>query len=222
MNKLSVEEAQNVIKKGEYETVFALNSNTIINEDVIIHDISNPKVLEVNISDNAKFLFYQVRELENDCDISFTLGENSDLEYRLLVLNQNKHKITVNVVMPNDGAKANIIVRALNTKENSNLDIVVNGKILSDTKDNELVEDLKGLIIDDNETIKISPNMMAHTNEVLANHFVTIGTFNKEELFYLMSKGLSEESAKTLLKNAFLTNILSDYLVKKMEVKEDE
>lgn len=222
MNKLSVEEAQNVIKKGEYETVFASNTNIIINEAVIIHDISNPKALEVNISDNAKFLFYQVRELENDCDISFTLGENSDLEYRLLVLNQNKHKITVNVVMPNDGAKANIIVRALNTKENSNLDIVVNGKILSDTKDNELVEDLKGLIIDDNETIKISPNMMAHTNEVLANHFVTIGTFNKEELFYLMSKGLSEESAKTLLKNAFLTNILSDYLVKKMEVKEDE
>lgn len=222
MNKLSVEEAQNVVKKGEYETVFAANTNIIINEDVIIHDISNPRALEVNISDNAKFLFYQVRELENDCDISFTLGESSDLEYRLLVLNQNKHKITINVIMPNDGAKANIIVRALNTKENSNLDIVVNGKILSDTKDNELVEDLKGLIIDDNETIKISPNMMVDTNEVLANHFVTIGTFNKEELFYLMSKGLSEESAKTLLKNAFLTNILSDYLVKKMEVKEDE
>lgn len=222
MNKLSVEEAQNVVKKGEYETVFAANTNIIVNEDVIIHDISNPKALEVNISDNAKLLFYQVRELENDCDISFTLGENSDLEYRLLVLNQNKHKITINVVMPNDGAKANIIVRALNTKENSNLDIVVNGKILSDTKDNELVEDLKGLIIDDNETIKISPIMMVDTNEVLANHFVTIGTFNKEELFYLMSKGLSEESAKALLKDAFLTNILSDYLVKKMEVKEDE
>lgn len=222
MNKLSVEEAQNVVKKGEYETVFALNSNIIINEDVVIHDISNPKSLEINISDNAKFLFYQIRELESDCDISFTLGENSDLEYRLLVLNQNKHKITINVIMPNDGAKANIIVRALNTKENSNLDIVVNGKILSDTKDNELVEDLKGLIIDDNETIKISPNMMAQTNEVLANHFVTIGTFNKEDLFYLMSKGLSEESAKMLLKNAFLTNILSDYLVNKMEVKENE
>ncbi len=122
--------------------------------------------------------------------------------------------------MPNNGAYANIKVRVINILSNSNINLVVNGKILEATRDNELIEDLKGLIINENDMIKISPNMMVDTNEVLANHLVTIGSFNKEELFYLTMRGLSLSSAKELLKKAFLTNIMSAYEKEKMEVKE--
>ena len=56
--------------------------------------------------------------------------------------------------------------------------------------------------------------MKVNTNEVMANHLVTIGAFNRDELFYLNSKGLSDESAKNILIHSFISGILN------MEMKE--
>ena len=61
-----------------------------------------------------------------------------------------------------------------------------------------------------NDTIKISPIMIVDTNEVLANHLVTIGNFNAEELFYLESLGLSEKMAKDMLIESFMKQNMSE------------
>ena len=48
---------------------------------------------------------------------------------------------------------------------------------------------------------KIIPNMFIEENSVEARHGSIISSFNEEELFYLMSRGISKEEAMNLLVN---------------------
>ena len=55
---------------------------------------------------------------------------------------------------------------------------------------------------------KINPNMFTHDNSVTAIHASVIGNVNEEELFYLMSRGISyNEAIKIIIKGIILSNI---------------
>ena len=64
-----------------------------------------------------------------------------------------------------------------------------------------------------NECI-INPNLYIDEYDVTASHSAWIGTFNSDELFYLMSRGINKNDAIKLLIKGFLTN--------KMEIREEE
>ena len=204
MNRLLVVEDKK-ITSGEYN--LELNENVVINIEgnVILHDINNiNKEFNIELEDNSNLDLYLIKKSECDYNISFSLLNNVKLNLNMLILNNNKNKITVNINMLGNSSKAILDIRGMNIDNDSNLDIICNGYVKKDTKDNELIENLKGLIKNENDTIKISPVMKIDTNEVSANHLVAIGSFNKEELFYLESLGLDKNNAQNMLTNSFL------------------
>lgn len=204
MNKLLVVEDKK-INSGEYNLELNKEISLDIIGNVIIHDLNNTNnKLELKIDNNSSLDYYEVKVLENDYQIHITLLEEVKFNLNLLILNKGKHQVKVDVDMLNNKAYASLNIRAINIENNSNLDVICNGYIKASTKDNELVENLKGLITKENDSIKISPIMVVDTNEVSANHLVTIGNFDIEELFYLESLGLSTEYAKKLLTESFI------------------
>ena len=66
--------------------------------------------------------------------------------------------------------------------------------------------------------------MFVKTSEVLANHKVTISSYNLQELFYLTTHGLNLKTAQELLLESFtvkfMPNIFQDKI--KMEVINNE
>ena len=50
--------------------------------------------------------------------------------------------------------------------------------------------------------------MEINTNEVIANHYVTISSISKDDLFYLMSKGLSKSLSEKIILKGFLKGIM--------------
>ena len=50
----------------------------------------------------------------------------------------------------------------------------------------------------------IKPNLFIDEEDVSANHSALIGTFKAEEVFYLMSRGISKKEADSLLTRGFL------------------
>lgn len=209
MNKLLVV-GDKKLTTGEYNLELNKNVSIIIEGNVILHDINNNnEELNIKLDDNSSLDFYLIKNIENDYYIHFTLLKNAKLNLNMLILNKNNNKVTIDIDLLDNNSKAFADIRGINIENNSNLDIICNGYIKNSTKDNELVENLKGLIINDNDTIKISPIMIVDTNEVSANHLVTIGSFLKEELFYLTSLGLTEEIAKKMLTNSFLKHNMS-------------
>ena len=86
---------------------------------------------------------------------------------------------------------------------NNNFDInsYVENKIL----DCYLNQSTKIITLGDSNN-KINPNMFTHDNSVTAIHASVIGNVNEEELFYLMSRGISEKVSYDLLIKSFLIN----------------
>ncbi len=62
------------------------------------------------------------------------------------------------------------------------------------------------IILDDKSRSDTIPNNIVSNNTSFIEHEATISKVNKEQLFYLMSKGLSEEVAKELLVMGFISD----------------
>ena len=76
-----------------------------------------------------------------------------------------------------------------------------------------------GCIMDQNTRIiemgnvesKINPNMYIEEDDVEARHGSVIGNFNQDDIFYLMTRGISEtDSIKLLIRGFLLSNMAVD------------
>lgn len=222
MNKLLVVEDIKDIKGGEYLVEFQKDTTVKVSGNVKLHSFSNYN-LRIDIENKSNLSLEMINILNNNLNVDINIYNESILEYNMIIINNGNNKVKININMLGNDSLAKIRLRVINKNESSNLDIICNGFVKENTVNNELLEDLKGLLIN-NSTIKISPNMKVFTNEVIANHLVTIGSLEKDELFYLTSKGLSIKLAKYLLMEAFITNIISNEFKEliKMEVKNIE
>ena len=57
----------------------------------------------------------------------------------------------------------------------------------------------------------IKPNLFIDENDVVANHSALIGTFLPDEIFYLMSRGISRKESENLLTKGFLLRGITYY-----------
>ena len=55
------------------------------------------------------------------------------------------------------------------------------------------------------------PQLEIFADDVKCSHGATIGQLDPESLFYLKTRGLSDVAAKTLLKNAFLKDVIDHF-----------
>lgn len=66
----------------------------------------------------------------------------------------------------------------------------------------------KGLTLSTNAKIKAMPNLYIDEYDVVANHAASIGSISKEDLFYLMSRGLSLKEASKIIVLGFINPVL--------------
>lgn len=81
-------------------------------------------------------------------------------------------------------------------------------------QDNQIIEE-------ENSLSQINPNLYIDNYDVEASHSAYVGEFKKQELFYLMSRGLTEKTSKFLLLKSFLIGSfhLEDEIEEKMSEK---
>ncbi len=224
MNKLLVEEDKLDISKGLYNVNFKKNSTIKISGEVTIESIIDSNVsLEFNLDNQTILKCSLVIYLQKNAKITFNLNDSSSLEFNLLIINEKNNKYEINVNMLGNNSRSLVKMHAINKGEKDLLDVICNGYVKDKTINNDLKEDLKGLVLY-NDTIYIRPNMLIDTNEVTANHLVAISSFNLEELFYLTSRGLDLSSAKELLATSFIMRLVPDSCQNrvKMEVINNE
>ena len=64
------------------------------------------------------------------------------------------------------------------------------------------------LILDDKSISETIPDMNVHNNNVTIGHEATVGKIGEDEVFYLMSRGLSEQAAHAMVVNGFIEPIV--------------
>ena len=79
----------------------------------------------------------------------------------------------------------------------------VTGTVYNGIVDCELSQNSRIITMNENPC-NINPNLLIEENDVIANHAALIGKFNEDEIFYLMSRGITREDATKLLTKGFL------------------
>ena len=214
MNKLLVnseEEINNLVIEEDTELVFNFKDTSrdiyIVVEDNIclnIVDISFNTSNKINITlKNDSRVIYNKFSI-NSGDYIYTL---LDGEYSNVVIN--------NSVVNNDDTKMKFVIEHNNTNTSSNLsnhgvnnfsgtlyfnvDSKINrsASLACANQENKIINLVKG-------DSKILPNLLVDNYDVSASHSAYISDFDKESMFYLKSRGISEKDARRLLLEGFL------------------
>ncbi|NUJ97359.1 Fe-S cluster assembly protein SufB [Candidatus Gracilibacteria bacterium] len=70
--------------------------------------------------------------------------------------------------------------------------------------------DCDGLILDDISSSDSIPNIIVENTSTTLAHEASAGKINEEYLFYLQSRGMDEEQAKTMIVNGFISPIVKE------------
>ncbi|MBW4050629.1 MAG: Fe-S cluster assembly protein SufD [Proteobacteria bacterium] len=164
---------------------------------------------------------------------------SADARYRLLAVNSGglSARGTTHVQMAGPGAELTLSVAALGDKQqvqdhfalvehiaprarteqtfrgiaSGRARVAFNGKIAvgEAAAGTDSRQSLRGLLAGPEAEIDVRPQLEIYTDEVRCSHGATAGKLDKDMLFYLLSRGLSDEVAQRLLKWAFLEDVVS-------------
>ena len=163
--------------------------------------------LKKNSSYEHLFITNGADTYRSDFDISLE-GENGYANIYGLAMLEGEKEANINVTLrhlePHCQSKQ-LIKTVLNGKSRS----IFNGKIYIDAKAYKTNADQKNnnLLLSPEAVAKSNPTLEIFADDVKASHGATFGQIDKNSLFYLKSRGLSEENAKELLVEAFCAEI---------------
>ena len=103
--------------------------------------------------------------------------------------------------------------------KNSNIKFDTTGKIEKNMKKSHCSQLSKGYIMDDKSKVSSLPILLIDEYDSNANHGAAIGKMSDDELFYLMSRGLSKDDAFMLIINGIIKPFVD--LVKDEALKEE-
>ncbi len=66
----------------------------------------------------------------------------------------------------------------------------------------------RALLLSDKAKMEAKPELEIYADDVKCSHGSTVGALDKEELFYLRSRGISESEAKEMLVRAFINKVV--------------
>ncbi|MDE5539888.1 MAG: Fe-S cluster assembly protein SufB [Bacilli bacterium] len=153
--------------------------------------------------------------------IDGNIGSGVTMKYPSCILvGDNAVGNSISIAYANEGqiidAGAKMIHIGKNTKSNIvSKSISLNGGVSNYRGTTKITKKAKGskasvkcdtIILDDKSKSEAIPNNIVSNDSSFIEHEATISKVNKEQLFYLMSKGLSEELAKELLVMGFISD----------------
>ena len=225
MNKLIIDK-ENVIDITDNIVELEIKVNKIeinVKGRVLINEITKKDNedldLTINVLPNSSLLYNRFI-VENKMNNNITINqlENSTMIFNYSLIANDTCKININSILKGDNNNTEINIKGVTENKGS---IYVNGTadVLEKIKNNNLLESIKILMLN-NEQSTIIPNLLVASNEVEVNHAATISSIDKDELFYLNSKGISNNKAIKILKEGYLLSNLDLNDTLKERVKE--
>ena len=169
----------------------------------------------IYVVDNNDNKEYKYNICEDTIIYHFSINSSSNVEVNLLTegvtlhyyynnINYDNNKFNINVNHKVSNTHSEVYNHGVNVKTNK-LDYFVNGYVPK-TSSKCICNQDNQIINMDNGKSTILPILLIDNYDVDSNHGAYIGKFRDEEMFYLMSRGISKEDSYRLLLNGFLIN----------------
>ena len=195
-------------------------------KDIIIFKDTNAEedvLFDIELNNNNILNIYIVAISSNKLNINGNvniLGSHSNCHIINLLIGEESSLIKSNI-----NIKHNVLESTSNldsyaiAKEDATIQIINNGTIKMGAHKSVVHQSAKGLALSKTSCIDAKPNLFIDDYDVEASHACSIGSVNKEDLFYLMSRGLKESDARKLIVNGYITPIIDS--IKEKELKEE-
>ena len=195
------------VDNGTYDITFVVNGNVRIIESSFDKDvvINNQYIVNGSLHITKFYNNYNVKE---SIDIELC-KENALIEYTFANICRGVEDYIININHKCKGTVSNIINKSVALK-NSHINFIINSSVSNEAVKSELNQSTRIVTMGDSDA-SISPNMFIDLDDVNARHGSVIGTFKDEDIFYIMSKGISyNDTLKLLIKGYLLANLKID------------
>ena len=226
---LKEDKVYNIVDNFEH-ALFKVDKNTTRR---LILNSNEFKEVEITIDENSTLYIDSLMFVPTDFKVKVVLLKGSHLEYKHISSYSNNVKLEV--LLKGEESSVNINVLSLAKSFNSNFDINVChmakntssdvknyavsiddaqnifntiGKIEKSMSKSKCIQLTRGINIGKNSSVKVLPVLLIDEYDVVAKHGATIGKMSDDELFYLMSRGLSKQDAFKLI----LSGIINPFL----------
>lgn len=153
--------------------------------------------------------------LDLKTDITIQADDNSSFVVNAAFISEVKYELNIDTKLYGNNINGSLNVRGINELEGI-VKVVMNGTVAGETKENVLSEYAR-IINKSNFSNILIPNLIVNTNEVEANHGVSVGHISEEQVFYLMSKGITRTTAIKMIEEGFILSIMSDDVKQKIQ-----
>ena len=190
--------------EAKFDIVFSILENVIANVFEIKQEIKSKNQYKYYLDRYSKLninKFYDCQTVKQ-MDIINLNGEYAEINFDLRTISTGNQKFDCLVYHNFDNTVSHINNSGVNMLEGI-LNFRETGMVYNGIK-NCIVNQNSRILTLNNNKCTISPNLLIEEDQVEANHSAMIGSFNKEEMFYLQSRGITEEDATNLLVKGFL------------------
>lgn len=188
---------------------YDLENNISVNLYEIRKSFKTKVQYKYNIGDNSKLYLFRLNKSDfmREFDLINLNGVNSGIEFNLRTLSTNPEKYDIYVSHNNRNTSSTLNNIGIAIK--AGIIFNVTGDVPKGNSGSYLDQNNK-IVTFDSEKCQINPNLLVEEYDVEANHNATIGAFDEDMIFYLMSRGIKEEDAIKLLSEGLIINNLKE------------
>lgn len=190
------------------------NANIALN---FIHFQEYSAKQTINASYGSNVIIKEIASNKISLDSIFNLnGEHASIDTSCLIVAKGFNSTLVQNVYHNAiNSNSNIENYGISL-DNSEITFNTTGKIYKGMHGSNCKQLSRGIICGEKSAVKSLPILLIDEYDVHANHGAAIGKMSDDELFYLMSRGLSNKEAFKLILsgiiNPFMDNLLDESL----------
>ncbi|MDO8628265.1 MAG: SufD family Fe-S cluster assembly protein [Nanoarchaeota archaeon] len=190
------------------------NTDILINNNVEATIITQGKIaITINLQKEAILNYYHINNQEgtniNSNQYIILLGTHAQANITNLSYGKNDEQSTITTTIEHEAAhtKSKFQARGImrNKATNKSLGLIKINKQAHNAAGNQ---DIKTLIFEEAQAYNL-PKLVIDNNDVQCSHASSVGQPEQEQLFYLQSRGLTEEEAINTLIKGFYEPVLT-------------
>lgn len=194
----------------EYIESYRINLNITISKNIFVNIFEFSENNELNINNKYKInenstltinKFYNNNGVVENTEVNLE-AENSKFNYYFSSITNNDDDYHL-IIRHNDKNTSSNIDNRILCLEQGNVNMIVDSYAPKGNVKSYLNQSTKIITLGHNHCL-VKPNMFIEEEDIEACHSSVIGSFNEEEIFYLMSRGIEKEKCIKLLAKGFI------------------
>ena len=145
-----------------------------------------------------------------DLDVRVDLvGEGAQVDVKVLYLCGADEKVNVRTLVHHraPGCRSTQLINGI---AGGSAQVTFNGTIVvaPDAQQTEAYQENHNIVLTPEAKVETKPQLEIYADDVKCSHGATVGQLNEDELFYMRSRGIPEQEAKTLQMLSFLSPVI--------------